>query len=349
MVAATTSAISPTNVSIAEVLGVDSPNHTGSSPGIDDFDVVRAEATYSANVAFTRKFADLRPEPKVKAAVRPVESVEDSDLSHIPDTHRRDFITMLRKHASKWNGSLGKTAATEHIIELIPGARPFRLPTYRVGPTAREQEAQEVRKMLEAGVIRPSSSEWASPGVTAPKPDRSPRLCIHYRRLNALKKRHPYPILRMDECIESRGEAVMFSALDANCGYWQVPIRRLDMAKTAFACHAWILFRLTNATATFQRAVNIILSKYKWQTCLVYLDDIIIFSSSMEEHTKQVDIILDALRKARVSVNLRKCHFFTKKIKYLGHIIRPGSFEIAEASIATLTGLRHPRKASELR
>ncbi len=101
--------------------------------------------------------------------------------------------------------------------------------------------------------------------------------------------------------------------------------------------------------ATFPHAVDIILLKYKWQTCLVYLDDIINFSSSMGEHTKQVDSILDALRKSGLSFNLRKCLFFTKEIPYLGHIIRPGSLDIAEASIATLKGLRHSRTASVLR
>ncbi len=125
-----------------------------------------------------------------------------------------------------------------------------------------------------------------------------------------------------------------FSALDANSGYGQIPIAGRDIEKTAFFCHSalfeWVrmLFGLTNAPATFQRALDIILSGYKWHTCLVYLDDVIVFSHTLGDHIEHVDAVLTALRGAGVSLKLRKCQFFTDRIRYLGHIIRPGTLEV---------------------
>ncbi len=113
----------------------------------------------------------------------------------------------------------------------------------------------------------------------------------------------------MDYCIDSLGDAKIFSALDANSGYWQIPMSCEERAKTASSCHAgfyeWVRmpFGLTNALATFQRALDIILAWLKWRSCLVYLDDVIIFSQSVGDHIRQVDEVLTALREAGVSLN----------------------------------------------
>ena len=149
--------------------------------------------------------------------------------------------------------------------------------------------------MKRAKVIEPAQSEWASPVVMVTKKDGSPRFCVDYRKLNANTIRDAYPIPRMDDCIDSLGGASIFTTLDCNSGYWQIPIMPEDRDKTAFVSHAgaWQFLRmpfgLTNAPATFQRALDILLSGVKWQFCLVYLDDVIIFSKSEEEHLLHVD------------------------------------------------------------
>ena len=143
--------------------------------------------------------------------------------------------------------------------------------------------------MLKEGVIEPASSEWASPVVLVPKPDGSMRFCVDYRRLNALTIRDSYPLPRMDECIDSLGDAQLFSTLDCNSGYWQIPVEPSDRDKTTFTSHEGTFrytrmpFGLTNAPATFQRVVNMTLAGLTWKTCLVYLDDIIIFSHTLED------------------------------------------------------------------
>eukprot|EP00171_Calliarthron_tuberculosum_P022928 IDg22928t1 len=257
-------------------------------------------------------------------------ATEDVDLSKVPTAYRQMAQNLLRKHEHLWSGHLGKIRETEHYIDLVPGARPFRSHPYRAGPKQRELEDAEIQRMLEADVIRPSKSQWASPVLLIPKPDGSMRFCIDYRRLNELTVRDHYPIPRMEIAPES-------------------------IDKTAFVSHSGFFewtrmpFGLTNAPATFQRALDMILAGYKWRSCLVYLDDVIIFSKSVEEHITHLDEVLTALGRAGISLKLHKCAFFTDTVKYLGHRIRPGTLEIEMALTASLRQLRQPRTPTELR
>jgi len=190
---------------------------------------------------------------------------------------------------------------------------------YKAGPLAREREKAEFERMRSMGVIEPSTGEWASPVVMVRKPDGSVRFCIDYRKLNLMTVKDAYPFPRMDECIDSLGDARVFSTLDCNSGYWQTPVAKKDKHLTAFMCHsgAWkcvrLPFGLCNAPATFQRAMDMILAGVKWQICLVYLDDVIIFSRSPEEHLKHLDEVLTRLGKAGVTLKAAKCHFFQEE------------------------------------
>ena len=127
--------------------------------------------------------------------------------------------------------------------------------------------------MLKLEVKEPSQSEWASPVVLIPKPDRSPWFCIDYRQLNERTVRDSYPLPRMDDCLDYLEDAQFFSTLECNAGYWQIPLAEEGKPKTAFICHCVtyqctrLPFRLRNAPATFQRAIDMILSGFKWQKC----------------------------------------------------------------------------------
>jgi hypothetical protein len=125
----------------------------------------------------------------------------------------------LQRHRTMWDGRLGHVHATHHRMELKPGAKPVHSHPYRAGPRARKVEAAEVQRMLKAGVIEPSTAEWVSPVVLVPNPDGSMRFCIDYRSLNALTLKDSYPLPRMDECIDSLGDATIFSTLYCNKGY----------------------------------------------------------------------------------------------------------------------------------
>ena len=124
----------------------------------------------------------------------------------------------------------------------------------------------EGNRMVEAKVVRPSTCEWASSFVVVPKKDGLPRFCVDYRRFNAVTKKDSYPIPRMEDCIDSLGDARVFSTLHCNAGYWQIPMVLDEIDKTAFICHMGtyeylkMAFGVTDAPATFQRALDIILS-----------------------------------------------------------------------------------------
>jgi len=154
---------------------------------------------------------------------------------------------------------------------LKPGAVPVRQHPCKAGPLAREREKAEVECMRWMGVIEPSTGEWASPVVLVPKPDGSVRFCTDYRKLNLMTVKDAYPIPRMDECIDSLGDARVLSTLDCNAGYWQIPVAEEDTHLTAFTCHsgAWqcvrLPFGLFDAPAAFQRAMDMILAGVQWQ------------------------------------------------------------------------------------
>ena len=209
--------------------------------------------------------------------------------------------------------------------------------------------------MLKAGVIEPATSEWASPVVLVPKKDSSLRFCIDYRRLNANTIADAYPLPRMDGCLDSLGDAAVFSTFDCNSGYWQIPVATEDRDKTTFITHTGTFrhvrmpFRLRNAPATFQRALDIILSGLRWQTCPIYLDDVIIFSKDTNEHVAHVDEVLTLLRSAGVSLKLKKCEFFQPKVDYLGHVITPGELAVATENTKAFEYAAVPRNATQVR
>ena len=213
----------------------------------------------------------------------------------------------------------------------------------------------EVSKMLTAGVIEPATTDWASPVILVAKTDGTLRFCVYYRKLNALTVKDSYPLPRIDEYLETLGDAAIFSTLDCNSGYWQIPVAKADRDKTTFTCHEGCYrfkrmpFGLCNAPATFQRTLEILLAGLRWKSCLVYLDDIIVFYRSIEDHFTHLGEILAILKEAGLSLKLKKCNFFTKTVDYLGHVIRPGKLEVAEKNTAALQGFKEPTTQTQLR
>ena len=168
----------------------------------------------------------------------------------------------------------------------------------------REKIAEMIDNMAEQGIIRPSRSPWASPVVLVPKKDGTHRFCIDYRRLNGITKKDVYPLPRVDDILDTLGDAKYFSSLDLASGYWQVMLDPDAQPKTAFTTYKGLYefvrmpFGLCNAPATFQRLMQVILSRLEWKCCFVYLDDILIASATFEEHMKHLRMVFTRLRDA---------------------------------------------------
>ena len=264
------------------------------------------------------------------------------DLSRITDEKlKARILNILAPHKDMWPGDLGKIRATEHNIDIKPDTRPLHHHPYRAGPESRKILEYHINRQLAADVIEPAQSEWASPVLLAPKKDGNLRFCVDFRRLNALSIPDTYPLPRMEDCIDSLGEARLFTTLVALWGYWQVPIAERDRDKTTFTSHMGTLrythmpFGLRNAPTTFQRALDIILSVVRSKKCLVYIDDVVIFSETEKEHFTQVSHVLTLLEEAGVKLKLKKCFFFHQRVEYLGHVITPGRLSVANDAKAT--------------
>jgi len=282
--------------------------------------------------------------------------VEEVDLPDAdPALHTR-IRHMLGQHQAMWTGqALCVIKVTQHRIDLNAGARPVRFAPRRAGQTTGEAETAEVKRQLEADVIERTASEWSFPDVLVPKKDGTLRFCVDYGLLNVVTKKDSNPLPRMDECIDYLAEATAFSTLDCNAGYWQVAIAPEDRKKTAFECHNGasqykrMPLGLTNAPATLQRALEIILFGVKWQSCLIYLDDVIVYSQTEEEHIGHVDHVLRLRREAGVTLRLPKCLLFCTTVEYLGHEIQPGRLGVMDAHTRALREAHFPTNRSHVR
>src|SRR6218665_606740 len=206
----------------------------------------------------------------------------------------KDLIHRYETIFSKDEHDLGSTHVTEHRIDT-GDARPVRQPLRRQPAPYQAAIDQQLEQMLASGVVEPAVSEWAANVVLAKKKDGSLRFCIDYRKLNDVTKKDSYPLPRIDACLDALSGAGWFSTLDLRSGYHQVPLRPADADKTAFVTrrgtYRWRVmpFGLCNAPATFQRMMDIVLSGLNFELCLVYLDDVIIFSSNPEEHLDRLE------------------------------------------------------------
>ena len=189
---------------------------------------------------------------------------------------------------SQGEDDLGCTPLLEHTIETH--GPPLRQPYRRQNPAVRQEEMAQVQQMLASDVIRPSNSPWASPAVMVKKKDGSLRFCVDFRQLNATTVKDAHPLPRIDDLRDALHGAHWFSTFELKSGYWQVPIMERDKEKAVLRTSSGQLyefnqvpFGLCNAPATFSRLMDRVLSDLHWETCLFYLDDIIVFSSTWEE------------------------------------------------------------------
>ena len=189
-----------------------------------------------------------------------------------------------------------------------------------------EEVRNHLREMLESGAIRPSQSTWCNAMVLVRKKDGSLHFCIDFHHLNACTKKDSYPLPRIQEVLESLVGASHFSCLDLKSRFWQIRMDGAMKQHTTFTmgnlgffeCNR-MPFRLCNALATFQWLMQNCMGELNFIYCLIYLDDLIIFSRMAEEHLHQMCVVFDCLREYNLKLKPSKCSFFREKINYLAH------------------------------
>lgn len=223
--------------------------------------------------------------------------------------------------------SLPPHRVLDHSIALIPNSVPVNSRPYRYSPTQKDEIEKQVLEMLNAGLITPSCSPFASPVLLVKKQDNSWRFCVDYRRLNSLTIKNKFPLPIVDELLNELAGTKFFSKLDLRSGYHQIRMLETDEFKTAFKTHhAHFQFRvmpfgLTNAPATFQCLMNSIFAPFLRKFVLVFMDDILIYSRSLEDNIHHIELVLQLLQQHQLCAKLSKCSFPQNKLEYLGHII----------------------------
>ncbi len=231
---------------------------------------------------------DLGPEAAPKH--NPLALVSGGD--HLSPLQLADLAKLQADFADVFSPLPGRTNLVQHHVETLPGevarSRPFRLPEHK-----KNVVREELKAMLDLGVIEESHSDWASPIVLVPKTDGSIRFCVDYRKVNAVSKFDAYLMPRVDELLDRLGAARFYSTLDLTKGYWQIPLSSLSKEKTAFTTQ----FGLFGAPATFQRLMDKVLRPHSAYAA-AYLDDIIIHSNDWQRHMEHLHAVLRSLRVA---------------------------------------------------
>nr|VZI45962.1 unnamed protein product [Spirometra erinaceieuropaei] len=223
--------------------------------------------------------------------------------------------------------TLGRTRLVQHIIDT-GDAKPLWQPHRRIPVRYRDGVNKLLDELIRTKIIQPSSSPLASPIVLFSKKDGSLRLCVDYRHLNAVTVRDSFPLPRLDDTVDALGQTAWFSTLDLK--YWQVEIHPNDRHKTTFTVPQGLFefqtlpFGLCNAAATFQQLMYLVLRHLIPYKCLVYLDDIIVFGRSAEEHNSNLREVLEALQEAGLTLNPTNYLFLRSGVQFLDHLISPG-------------------------
>lgn len=248
---------------------------------------------------------------------------------------------------------LGVCRLVEHDVELFEGTTPIKQPPYRVGPVRREKLRKAVQFLLENGLAESSDSEWASPCLTTPKPDGTDRFLTDYRKENEVTKTDCYPLPRIDDIIDSVGEAKYVTKIDFMKGYYQVKLTEGAKKISAFVTpdglyHYRVMpFGMKNAPATFQRLVNSIIRGL--EGTYAYIDDILVVGTTWTEHLTRLEELLRSLRETGLTINLAKSEFGKATVMNLGHVGGQGQTKPSEAKIEAIKNYPAPVSRKELR
>lgn len=243
----------------------------------------------------------------------------------------------------------------DHAICTTPGARePHRQP-YNMS----HSELQELKKQLtdleHKGYISPSVSPYGAPVLFVKKKDGSLRLCVDYRALNDITIKDRYPLPRIEDLFDQLGGSTLFSHIDLKKGYHQFLVKKSDRYKTAFVTrygqYEWnvLPFGLCNAPATFMRGMHDIFRDYLDKFVVIFLDDILIYSKTKEEHQKHLRLVLQRLREHKLYANVDKCKFFRKQVKFLGHVISADGLSVDDSKIQAIQQWPTPKCSTDVK
>uniref|UniRef100_A0A096M9Z4 ribonuclease H n=1 Tax=Poecilia formosa TaxID=48698 RepID=A0A096M9Z4_POEFO len=275
----------------------------------------------------------------------------DTLLAHLPAGRAKQLAGLIGEFPCLFSDTPGRTHLIEHDVD-VGDAKPIKQRFYRVNLEKRKHLNAEVDYMLRTGIAEPSMSSWASPCILVPKPDNTLRFCSDFRKLNAVTKPDCSPLPRMDDCVDQVGSANFVSKFDLLKGYWQVPLTQRAREVSAFVTPTGLFsytvmpFGLRNAPATFQRLMNRVVGDMTG--CAVYLDDVVVYSDTWEEHVERIRELFTRLAGARLTINLAKCEFGRATVTYLGRVVGHGEVRPVAAKVQAVEQFPVPATKREL-
>jgi hypothetical protein len=243
----------------------------------------------------------------------------------------------------------------DHRIELVPGSTPPSRPTIRLSASEMDELKKQLEELVKSGFIQPSKSPFGAPILFVKKKDGTMRMCIDYRALNNVTIKNAYPLPRIDELFDRLQGARYFSKIDLRSGYHQIRIHPQDVPKTAFRTrygHFEFLvlpFGLTNAPGTFMHLMHQTFREFLDDFVLVFLDDILIFSRTLEEHQRHVTQVLTKLRESKLYAKESKCDFFKEEVEFLGHLVGRNGVRMMEDKVKAIVDWPTPSKVADVR
>ena len=306
---------------------------------------------------------DSEQKPALTEAERQSLLIEKLDLTGLEEwspqmaVKARDLLAEYHDIFSVEKNELGHTKAAHHKIVLKDlESVPFRERFRRIPPPQVEEVREHLKVMLDAGAIRPSNSPWCNAVVLVRKKDGSLRFCIDFRRLNALTRKDSHPLPRIGETLDSLVGSAYYSTFDLTSGFWQVPMDEDSKQYTAFTLGSMGLFEcermpfgLCNAPATFQRLMQSCLGELNLTYCLIYLDDVIVFSKTPEEHLVRMRVVFDRLREHGLKLKPSKCDIFKSEINYLAHHVSKEGVRPSQRNLVSIAECPPPDNFTKVR
>ncbi|XP_063941268.1 uncharacterized protein LOC135149473 [Daucus carota subsp. sativus] len=284
----------------------------------------------------------------------------DGYLAHIVDSSieqtKLDDVSVAREFPDVFPEDLDGLPPhreVEFSIDLIPGAQPISKAPYRMAPLELQELKEQLQELLDKGFIRPSVSPWGAPVLFMKKKDGSMRLCIDYRELNRITVKNRYPLPRIDDLFDQLQGAKYFSKIDLRSGYHQLRVKASDIPKTAFRTrygHYEFLvmsFGLTNTPAVFMDLMNRVFKDFLDKFVIVFIDDILVYSKTKEEHEEHLRLVLETLREHKLYAKYKKCEFWLDQVAFLGHIVSVDGIKVDPGKVEAITNWPKPSTVTE--
>jgi len=271
-----------------------------------------------------------------------------------PDERRR-LQGLIEGHFKDEPETLGRTDRVKHVIDT-GDATPIKQRYYTVSPARQKLINEELDRMLQIGVVEPSQSPWSSPIMLLDKPDGSKRFVVDFRAVNAVSRKDAYPLPQVTTILDRLRDARYLSSLDIKSAYWQIELEETSKEKTAFSIQGRGLYQfvtmpfgLCGAPATWQRFVDTVLGPDLEPNVFVYLDDIIVVTSTFEKHLEVLAVIFKRIREAKLTLNREKCKFCRSELKYLGYTVSFDGLRVDPDKIKAIVDIPVPRSQKEVR